>query len=230
MSTPQLPLSLRFPPDQRLAAFHDPDARALPLVAAVADGAAADWLYLDGAAGSGKTHLLLAACAQADARGRRAVYLPLATLGAHAAEALAGNEAADLVAIDGLDAICGDRGAEVALFDFHNAARAAGAAVLYAARGAPAALPLELPDLRSRLAQCTRIALQPLDDAGRRAVLRMRGAARGLQLDDAVIDWLLVHVERDLASLGAVLDRLDRASLAARRRPTVPFLRQLLRE
>ncbi|MFC4727834.1 DnaA regulatory inactivator Hda [Coralloluteibacterium thermophilus] len=230
MNTPQLPLSLRFPPDQRFEGFHDPAGVALPLVRAVAAGAAADWLYLEGAPGSGKTHLLLAACAAADGAGRQAVYLPLAALGPHVAEALAAQEAADLVALDDLDAVAGRRAAEVALFDFHNRARAAGATLLYGARGAPNALALELPDLRSRLGQCTRVPLQPLDDGGRRAVLRRRADARGLQLDDAVIDWLLTHVGRDLASLGALLDRLDRESLAARRRPTVAFLRGLLKD
>lgn len=230
MNRPQLPLSLRLPADQRFEAFHDPEAVALPLLRAVAAGAAQDWVYLDGPAGSGKTHLLLASCAEADALGRKAVYLPLAAVGGRLDEALVAQEAADLVALDGVDAVCGRPDAELALFDFHNRARATGAHVLYAARGAPVALPLGLPDLRSRLAQCTRISLGPLDDEDRRAVLRLRARARGLQLDDALLDWLLNHLGRDMASLGGVLDRLDRESLAARRRPTLAFLKQLLKE
>ena len=51
---------------------------------------------------------------------------------------------------------------------------------------------------------------------------------RGLQVDEAAIDWLLRRVERDLGSLAGLLDRLDRESLAAQRRITVPFLRQVL--
>ena len=47
-------------------------------------------------------------------------------------------------------------------------------------------------------------------------------------LEDAALDWLLVHAGRDLAGLAALLERLDRASLAAQRRITVPFLRQVL--
>jgi DnaA family protein len=87
---------------------------------------------------------------------------------------------------------------------------------------------LSLPDLRSRLGQCTRITLLPLDDEGRREVLRERAQRRGLVLDDPALDWLLRRVDRDIASLTALLDRLDRASLAAQRRITVPFLRQTL--
>ena len=97
-----------------------------------------------------------------------------------------------------------------------------------AARAAPDALGLGLPDLRSRLSQCSRIGLQPLDDEGRREVLRQRARRRGWVLEEAALDWLLKRVERDLAGLTALLDRLDRASLAAQRRITVPFLRQVL--
>jgi DnaA family protein len=89
-------------------------------------------------------------------------------------------------------------------------------------------LPLSLPDLRSRLGQCTRITLALLDDDARRDVLRERAQRRGLVLDDASLECLLRRVDRDLASLTALLYRLVRASLAAQRRITVPFLRQTL--
>src|SRR5690606_19155362 len=130
--------------------------------------------------------------------------------------------------LDGLVASAGGGGDEVALFEFHDRARAAGGSVLYAAGAAPAALPPGLPDLRSRLAQCARITLQPLDDAGRAEVLRLRARRRGLQFDEAAIAWLLRRAGRDLAGLTAQLDALDRASLAAQRRVTVPFLREVL--
>src|SRR5690606_15720513 len=133
-----------------------------------------------------------------------------------------------LVALDGLDAIAGAHGDEIALFDFHNRARARGSHVLYTARVAPDALPPGLPDLRSRLAQCARVTLQPLDDDGRAEVLRLRARRRGLQFDEAAIAWLLRRTGRDLAGLTAQLEALDRASLAAQRRVTVPFLRQVL--
>ncbi|KTF31201.1 hypothetical protein LMG919_19935, partial [Xanthomonas vesicatoria] len=62
------------------------------------------------------------------------------------------------------------------------------------------------------------------------AVLRDRAQRRGLALDDAAIDWLLTHSERELATLVALLERLDRESLAAKRRITVPFLRRVLED
>jgi DnaA family protein len=178
----------------------------------------------------GKTHLALAACAAAEAAGRRATYLPLHAATGRLRDALEALDAADLAALDGLDAIAGNRDDEVALFDFHNRARAAGISLLYAGRAAPDALALALPDLRSRLSQCARIALSPLDDEGRREVLRERARRRGLVIDEAALEWLLRRVGRDLAGLTRLLDRLDQASLAAQRRLTVPFLRQVLPE
>lgn len=224
----QLPLALRCPPDQRLEAYVQPPAGAVELLRALASGEAGDWLYLAGASGTGKTHLALATCAAAQVAGRRAAYLPLASAVGRVREALQAREALELLALDGVEALAGRREDEVALFEFHNRARAAGVAVLYTATAAPDALPLVLPDLRSRLAQCTRIALAPLDDEGRREVLRDRARRRGLVLEPAALDWLLRHRGRDLSGLTAALDRLDRASLAAQRRVTLPFLRDVL--
>ncbi|HVI58305.1 MAG TPA: DnaA regulatory inactivator Hda [Luteimonas sp.] len=224
----QLPLALRYPPDQRFDGFVGAPAGALAQLEALARDTLGDWLYLAGAAGSGKTHLAIATCAAAESASRRAAYLPLATVAGRLRDALEALHENDLVALDGLEAIAGRREDEVALFDFHNRARDAGMAALYTARAAPDALPLRLPDLRSRLSQCARIALAPLDEADRREVLRLRARRRGLAIDEAAIDWLLRRVDRDLSSLAALLDRLDRASLAAQRRITVPFLREVL--
>jgi len=225
---PQLPLALRFPPDQRLETFVGAPDGALAQLSAVASGASPEWLYLSGPAGAGKTHLLLGACARALDAGRRPTYLPLATLAGHVADALQSLEGMDLVALDDVDAIAGQRCDELALFDFHNRARAAGTHVVYTAATRPDALGLTLPDLRSRLGQCIGIALQPPGDDDRREVLRQRAQRRGLAVDDVAIDWLLRRVDRDLGSLTQLFDRLDREALAAQRRLTVPFLRDVL--
>ena len=228
MSVPQLPLALRYPPDQRLESFIGAPDGALAQLRAAATGGSRDWVYLVGPAGSGKTHLALAVCAAAEQAGRGSAYLPLQAAAGRLGDALEALEGRDVVALDGLDAIAGLRGDEVALFDFHNRARAAGVTLLYTASAAPDALGLVLPDLRSRLSQCGRIMLDALDDDGRGAVLRERAIRRGLALDQAAIDWLLTRTGRDLGGLVVLLDRLDRESLAAKRRITVPFLRKVL--
>ncbi len=99
---------------------------------------------------------------------------------------------------------------------------------MYAANATPAQLELVLPDLQSRLAQCVQVTLLVPDEDARREILRQRALTRGLELDDAALDWMFRRVDRDLVALTALLDRLDHASLAAQRRITVPFLRQTL--
>ena len=220
MSVPQLPLALRYPPDQRLENFIAAPQGTVAQLTGIATQPGADWLYVVGPAGTGKTHLSLALCAATEQAGRRAAYLPLVAASGRVREALD--------ALDGLEAIAGNREDEVALFDFHNRARSAGLNVLYSAREIPDALGLCLPDLRSRLSQCARLVLPTMEDATRAAVLRDRAQRRGLVLEEAAIDWLLTRTDRDLSRLLLLLDRLDRESLAAQRRITVPFLKQVL--
>jgi len=229
--TGQLPLALRWPAHQRLDAFV-PGANgvAIELLRDAAATHSGPWLYLAGAHGSGRTHLLIASCAAADAAGRSAQYLPLANLRDDRATAIRAFGGSALLAIDDVDAIAGDDKAEHALFDLYNRCRAEGATLLFAALAPPAQIGIGLPDLVSRLSACTQIALKPLDEAERRELLRERARSRGIELDDAVLDWLFAREKRDPASLIAVLDRIDSASLAAQRRVTVPFLRGLLSE
>lgn len=221
----QLALALRWPAHQRFAAFvAGENVAALRLAEAAAREPGAAWLYLAGVRGSGRTHLLVATCAAAAESGRRAQYVSLARLPPAAIRGLGGSE---VLALDDLDAIAGDAEAEHAMFDLHNRCRAEAATLLFAAGAAPAALGLGLPDLVSRLAACTQLALKPLDEAARRDLLRSRARSRGLELDETVLDWLFVHARRDPASLFAMLDRIDREALAERRRVTIPFLRAL---
>jgi DnaA family protein len=228
--TAQLPLGLRWPRRQRFEHFHaGANAAALAAVQMLATQAGAPWVYLSGATGSGKSHLLMAACQAAHEAGRTVQYLPLKHLREHfmAIRGIAGSQ---FIALDDLDVLAGEREAEHALFDLYNRARAEGTALIFTAQATPAQLPLILPDLRSRLGACAQFALKPLDDDERRDVLKQQAALRGIELDDSVLDWLFARYARDLGALLDLLDRLDQASLAAQRRVTVPFLRAFLRE
>lgn len=225
----QLPLALRWPAHQRFESFvSGTNGVVVDRLRAVAGGVDSGWLYLSGPPGSGRTHLLIATCAAASACGRSAQYLALSMLSEARASAIRGLGGSDLLALDDVDALAGDRDAEHALFDLYNRCRAEGAALVFAASGTPAQTGITLPDLVSRLSACTQLTVRSLDEAARRDVLRARARVRGIELDDGVLDWLFARGKRDLASLLGVLDRVDRASLAAQRRVTVPFLRDLL--
>ena len=229
MKPDQLPLAMRWPAQQRFETFHVGDnGPALDLARRVSTGAAESWVFVSGTAASGKTHLLIAACAQASSVGRRAQYLSLRSAIGDVPGMIRQLGGSDLLALDDIDAVAGNGEAEHALFDLYNRCKVEKCALLFAASRIPAQLGIGLPDLVSRLSACAQAPLKALSDEARRAVLRERAAARGIVLDDAALDWLFARTERDLASLTALLDRLDRESLAAKRRVTVPFLRKLL--
>ncbi|MBW8823709.1 MAG: DnaA regulatory inactivator Hda [Xanthomonadales bacterium] len=226
-----MPLALATRADLRFDTFVGAAARVL------ADGIGGGhraWL-LSGPAGVGKTHLLLAAHAASKgaiaayaASGGESAYLALPQVAGSLADVAPMFERHRLLALDGLEAVIGNRDDEVALFDLHNRVLDGGGRLLYAARSPLEQLEFALPDLRSRLAQATRLPLPVLDETQRLELLRARAAQRGLTLDDASAEWLMRRCDRDLGSLMDVLDRLDRASLAAQRRLTVPFLREVL--
>lgn len=227
MNTPQLPLRLARPTRAGLDDFLPADAPALAMLRSWLR-APSSHLLLRGPAGCGKTHLLLAALAEAAAQGRAGAYLPLAALGTGAADMVAAQPLAELVAVDDLDEARVDDALQRALFALHNRIGDAGGHLLYACRGQPGEWNDLLPDLRSRLGQATQALLSPLDEAQRRQWFMQRAGALGMQLEEPALEYLFRRVGRDLPGLQRLLERLDRDSLAAQRKLTVPFLRDLL--
>ncbi len=183
-------------------------------------------VYLHGPPGSGKSHLLQAACHRA---GDGALYLPLAELaGFDPDEVLAGVADMRLLCLDDLDAVAGNPAWELALFSLYNRVRESGTRLVLAARGAPRVLALELEDLRSRLAWGVVYQLAPCDDSQKQAILQFRAVRRGLGMPDEVARYLISRAPRGLDPLLALLDRLDDASLEHQRALSIPFVRQVL--
>jgi DnaA family protein len=198
-----------------------PNAEAVAALREAGPGAV--WLW--GARGSGKTHLLQAAVSAA---GDSGAYFPLNRELALPSAALAGYEASRVLCIDDVDAVAGDLEWEQALFRLYNAAAETGTRLVFAAGTAPRGAPWVLEDWASRAAACVVYQLQGLDDAARLQALKLRAAQRGLELPDDTGEYLLRRLPRDLPRLLALLDDLDEASLAAQRRLTIPFIRDAL--
>ena len=180
-------------------------------------------LALFGPPGSGRTHLLQAAC-----RHHRGAYLPLATIADDSAELLGGFEHAGALFVDDVDAVAGDREWCLGLLRLLDALRSAGKPYALALGAAPDRLTTAVPDLRTRLSQCALFGLRPLNDDERAELLRLRARRRGLDLPDEVSRWLLNTRARDTGSLVDALDALDRASLSAKRRLTLPLAQTVL--
>ncbi|RUR40721.1 DnaA regulatory inactivator Hda [Vreelandella populi] len=186
------------------------------------------FIYLWGAPGSGRSHLLQAACHAASDADKRALYLPLTDLGHFPPFMLEDIERLDLVAIDDLEYVVGRKRWEEALFHAFNRLRDAGKQLVIASSAAPRQLNVALPDLASRLTWGVTFHLHPLNDEDRLAALRLRANVRGLQLPDDVGRYILHRGPRELGELCRAIETLDQASLSAKRKLTIPFVKSAL--
>jgi len=122
-----------------------------------------------------------------------------------------------------------DEASQIALFNAINKARESGGKVLAAGNAPPPQLPLR-EDLKSRLAWGLVYHVKPLTDEERATYLRAEAQRRGMRVPDEVVGYLLTHVRRDLPTLLAILDELDRTSLELKRPVTLPLVREALKE
>lgn len=169
-------------------------------------------LYIWGEPAAGKTHLLKAFVA---ARGHGARYV--------AAGAFQPADAAGILALDDVERL--PEGEQVALFNAFN--EGAFSLLVVGAPAAPRDVALRR-DLATRLATGLTYRLLPLTDAEKRAALEAHARVRGFDLADDVGAYLLTHARRDMGSLVAALDSLDRYSLETGRPITVPLLKAAL--
>lgn len=221
MKGQQLPLSVQLRDSASFDSFYPgPNALALAALREL-DGC----VLVYGAAGSGRTHLL-----QAVARARRCAYLPLHELRGMGAGVLDGLEHSDALCLDDLDAVAADHEWSLALLRLLDARRSLGLPLALSANAAPDRLEIALPDLRTRLTLSSVFGLKPLDDDQRIQLLHERARARGLELPVEVSNWLMKQLPRDTGSLLGALETLDRASLSAKRRLTLPFVQGVLLE
>lgn len=227
--TIQLPLSVKLRDSSVFGSFFAGRNRsAVDMLRAVQAGGSPTCVYLHGGPGAGKTHLLQAICAQLHGRRHTAVYLPLADVGAMGPEMLAGCEELACVCIDDVEEIAGNAPWERALFALHQQLDDKQGRLIVSGSAPPAASGIVLADLRSRLGGGLVLTLHSLDDDEQVEALRLRAQIRGFELPVETAQYLLRRLPRDMTSLCAFLDELDEASLAAQRRLTVPFVRQVM--
>jgi DnaA family protein len=221
----QYPFAFGFHEDYDFAAFL-PGAGNAELLAYLRGFRAGrdPFCVLWGQSGAGKTHLLQALCRAEP----QALYLPLRQLRDHGPEVLEGLAGHPLLVLDDLDAVVGRRAWEERLFQLCDRALNERGKLCCSSGIAPAALDFVLADLRSRLQLAVRFQVQPADDATRAVLLQHLARRRGMELKHEVAEYLLNRHRRDLPALLAILDQLDRSSLAEQRRLTIPFIKAQL--
>lgn len=225
----QLPLGLELRSPTRLDDFIAGDNREiLELLHRQLTEQGEQQLYIHGAPGTGRSHLLLGQCNAARALGWSPAYLPAGEIIEHPPHLLEGMEQYPLIAIDDVDRFAGRKTWEVALFGLFNRAREQGCRLLFSSTAAAPLAGFGLPDLSSRLAWGVNYRLRPLDDLQRQQLLMGIASRRGLDMPLEVARYLLERYSRDLPRLTALVRRLDHDSLAEQRRLTIPFVRTRL--
>jgi chromosomal replication initiation ATPase DnaA len=181
-----------------------------------------DWpdriVTLVGPQGSGKSHLAAIWAENAGARVLAAKLLPETDLpGALATGALA---------IEDLEAASLD---ERALFHLINLAREESAYLLLTARKAPAAFPVSIRDLHSRLRALPGATLSSPDDVLLRQLIGKLAADRQLAFDESIANYLANRIERSFAAAHAAVVRLDEEAMRQHRPVTRALAAELFR-
>lgn len=204
------------------------------IIAAIRDSmlsADFQYLYIWGKPGSGRSHLLKAACHFAAGQQKTAMYVPLQELRQHAHSIenfFTELEQLSLVAIDDIDVILGDAALEEALFHFYNRMQLTQKCLLIAGSKPPNACHILLPDLKSRLMAGLVFQIQDLSDDEKILLLQQLARIDGWDIPNEVAHFLLTRCSREMHDLLDILRKLDEATLVAQRRLTIPFVKEVL--
>jgi DnaA family protein len=186
-------------------------------------------LFLHGVAGSGRSHLLQAACRFVSDKKQPSVYVPAGEPDI-SREFISQLDPKSTVCIDDLDQVVGDVYWEEAVLEVHERLLSSSGRLLLAALQPPRVLGLTLPDLATRLAAGGVYRIQPLTELALPHAMQLRAQRRGLELPDDVVEYLLRRVPRNSEAIFDLLDRVDEAAFARKRRLTVPFVREFAKE
>ncbi len=233
MKPEQLFLGLSLSDEATFANFFAPSQSENALVVSSLlnffDDTQENFIYLWGSSGSGVTHLLQAVCHHAQEKELSFQYLPLRELVGFSPEELCRSlDDLDLVCLDGAEAVMGRQDWENELFNLFNRIKSAQHKLIIAANAPARELPIQLPDLSSRLQWGLTLHLHNMTDTEKQSALQMRAKARGLELNDEVAQYLIQRLSRDTNELFWQLQRLDNASLQEQRKLTIPFVKKVL--
>jgi len=200
----------------------------LQLLKSIASAESVHSLYLWGLQGTGKSHLLQAVSKQANEIDLHVAYIPLKQLNDISVEILHDLGDLDIVCIDDLECVVGHSEWQQGLTWLYNELRDNRHSIVMSANISPTNIPLEVDDLKSRLSWDQVYQIKPPNDELKIQILKQKARHRSFELSDEVIEFIIRRVDRDLSTLMSILDKIDHASLAAKRKITIPFVKELI--
>ncbi|MEN1727838.1 MAG: AAA family ATPase [Pseudomonadota bacterium] len=181
------------------------------------------WTFLAGPPGSGRSHLLSAVLSERLKAGEAATFVALCT---RSQRALLEQASGDWVILDDIDALAGSADDEMLLFNALNRWRVDQTGVLMSGAGRDR---FELPDLRSRLGQATRLTLKRLDETDLRLLIEQLAEEYEVVLGRGAADYLLSRTARNSAAIARLIETLAGRALSERRTISVPLIREEIR-
>lgn len=226
----QLTLGIRFRDDCDFSGFFigENNQAVASLKNLSEQNSAEPYIFIWGLEGSGCSHLLQAVCQQAAQNQLTCAYLPMSELKEYEPELLEGMEQLDVICIDNMELIIDKPAWQEGFFHLFNRARDQQTRILISANQAPRYLPLTLADLNSRLCQGVVFHIKPLKEEERILAFMQRAKKRGLLVSEEVMQFIFNRCPRDTPTLFRLLDKLDRRSLQAGRRLTIPFVKEVM--
>lgn len=227
----QLVLEMHLRTDQSFENFvSGNNQQLLEALQQISDSSLGLGIYFFSRAGLGKSHLLNALCQhyQAEYPQARVAYLPLGEAVALAPEALSGFEQCQLLCIDDVDSVLAKPDWEDALFALMNGLLDRGHKLVMSSAKALQELTIQLPDLKSRIANLTHYELLALDTENQFQVFLNQAHEKGISIDEDVQKYIRARGPRNITALLSLLDELDKRSLQAKRVITIPFLKEVV--
>ena len=117
---------------------------------------------------------------------------------------------------------------ETALFHALNLARQNGGHILLTSRIEPAGWQVRLPDLVSRLRAIPVIHIQPPDDILPRGVIVKLFADRQINVDEALVSYMLMRMPRSLAAARTLVSEIDRQAMIEKAEITRHFVGRMI--
>lgn len=187
------------------------------------------FFFIWGQPSSGKTHLLKAVSNDFLWHQRPAIYVPLKQSHHFSPAVLDNLEYQEAVCLDDIQQVIANPEWEEAIFDLINRIKERGKTLLLISANQPVkSLNIQLADLVSRLNWGETYQLQPLQDQQKILVLQQKAQQKGIELPLDTANFLLKRLARDNHTLFSVLEHLDKASLQAQRKLTIPFVKEIL--
>ena len=187
-----------------------------------------DDLLIFGTKDSGKTYLLQALCNHFINQGKSSFYLPMKQAKELSVDILESLESMELVCIDGIESIAGNKVWEIGLFNLINRSLNSENRLIFTSSKNIDVMNFELKDLDSRLRKIQSHELYALTDDEILSALKHIANLRSIELGSKEAQYLLTYANRNISDLVQILESLDQLSMEMKRKITIPLIKEVI--